>query len=54
MTLDTLSFEITTLCAVCISDRSGAQIALLIILLSFAALGLINWSWRKYFKKRQR
>ncbi len=54
MTLDVLNSEIVSLCAVCISDRSGAQIALMVILLSFAVLGLMNWSWKKYFKKRQK
>ena len=54
MTLDILNSEITSLCAVCISDRSGGQIALLVILLSFAVLGLMNSSWKKYFKKRQK
>tara|TARA_B100000959_G_scaffold95257_1_gene101035 strand:- start:3653 stop:3826 length:174 start_codon:yes stop_codon:yes gene_type:complete len=54
MTLDILNSEIISLCAVCISDRSGGQIALLVILLSFAVLGLMNWSWKKYFKKRQK
>ena len=53
MTLDILDSEIVSLCAVCISDRSGGQIALMIILLSFSVLGLMNWSWKKYFKKRQ-
>ena len=54
MTLDILNSEIVSLCAVCISGRSGAQIALMIILLSFAVLGLMNWSWKKYFKKKQK
>ena len=54
MTLDILNSEIISLCAVCISDRSGGQIALLVILLSFAVLGLMNSSWKKYFKKRQK
>ena len=54
MTLDILNSEIISLCAVCISDRSGGQIALLVILLSFAVLGLMNWSWKKYFKKKRK
>jgi len=54
MTLDILNSEIVNLCAVCISDRSGGQIALMVILLSFAVLGLMNWSWKKYFKKKQK
>jgi len=53
MTLDILNSEIISLCAVCISDRSGGQIALLVILLSFAVLGLMNWYWKKYFKKKR-
>ncbi len=54
MTLDVLNSEIVSLCAVCISDRSGGQIALMVILFSFAVLGLMNWSWKKYFKKRSK
>jgi len=54
MILDISNSEIISLCAVCISDRSGGQIALLVILLSFAVLGLMNSSWKKYFKKRQK
>ena len=54
MVLDISNSEIISLCAVCISDRSGGQIALLVILLSFVVLGLMNSSWKKYFKKRQK
>jgi len=54
MILDISNSEIISLCAVCISDRSGGQIALLVILLSFVVLGLMNSSWKKYFKKRQK
>ena len=54
MTLDILNSEIVSLCVVCISERSGGHIALMIILLSFIVLGLLNWSWKKYFKKRQK
>ena len=54
MILDISNSEIISLCAVCISDRSGGQIALLVILLSFVVLGLMNSSWKKYFKKGQK
>ncbi len=54
MTLDISSSEIVSLCAVCISDTSGGQIALLVILLSFVLLGLLNKTWKKYFKKSQK
>tara|TARA_X000000368_G_scaffold417915_1_gene415749 strand:- start:1869 stop:2042 length:174 start_codon:yes stop_codon:yes gene_type:complete len=54
MILNTSNFEILTLCAVCVSDTSGGQIALLIIILAFALLGLLNLSWKKYFKKGQK
>ncbi len=54
MTLDIQSSEIITLCAVCISDTSGGQIALFVILLSFVILGLLNSTWKKYFKKGQK
>ena len=39
-----------TMCAVCVSDRSGGQIALLIIISSLIFLGLANWAWKKYSK----
>tara|TARA_A100001011_G_scaffold392643_1_gene480663 strand:+ start:680 stop:853 length:174 start_codon:yes stop_codon:yes gene_type:complete len=54
MTLDALNSEIVSLCAVCISDTSGGKIALIVILLSFILLGLLNLSWKKYFKKGQK
>ena len=41
---------IVSMCAVCISDRSGGQIALLIIISSLILLGIVNWVWKKYFK----
>ena len=44
--LDTINF----MCAVCVSDRSGGQIALLIIISALIFLGLANWAWKKYFK----
>ena len=47
--------KIISLCAVCISDRSGGQIALLIILSALILLGAGNWAWKKHFlNKKQR
>ncbi len=54
MTIDTLNTEIYKSCAVCISDTSGGQIALLVIVTSFVVLGLLNSTWKKYFKKGQK
>ena len=54
MIINSLNSEIISLCAVCISDTSGGQIALLIIVLSFVVLGLLNSTWKKYFKKEQK
>tara|TARA_B100000686_G_C16480710_1_gene806897 strand:- start:234 stop:407 length:174 start_codon:yes stop_codon:yes gene_type:complete len=54
MTLDILNPEILIMCSVCISDTSGGQIALFIIVLSFVLLGLLHLSWKKYFKKPQK
>jgi hypothetical protein len=39
-----------SMCAVCVSDRSGGRIALLIIISSLIFLGVANWAWKKYFK----
>ena len=53
MILKTLTLQpdaIISMCAVCISDRSGGQIALLIIVSSLIFLGVANWVWKKYFK----
>ena len=53
MTLKTLTLQpdaIISMCAVCISDRSVGQIALLIIVSSLVFLGIANWVWKKYFK----
>ena len=53
MILKTLTLQpdaIISICAVCISDRSGGQIALLIIVSSLILLGVANWVWKKYFK----
>ena len=54
MIINTLNSEILTMCAVCISETSGRQNALLIIVLSFILLGLLNSSWKKYFKEGQK
>jgi len=54
MIIEIQNFEILKACAVCISDTSGGQIALMIIVLSFVILGLLNLSWKKYFKKGQK
>ena len=53
MILKTLTLQpeaIISMCAVCISDRSGGQVALLIIVSSLIFLGIANWVWKKYFK----
>jgi len=55
MISQTLIFEpgkIISLCAICISDRSGAQIALLIIISSLIVLAAGNWAWKKYFSNK--
>ena len=55
MISQTLIFQpekIISLCAVCISDRSGGQIALLIIISSLIVLGAGNWAWKKYFSNK--
>ena len=44
--------KLLSLCAVCISDRNGGQIALLIIISSLIILGLGNWAWKKYFSNK--
>jgi len=53
MILETVKFQTDTLLsmrAVCVSDRSGAQIALFIIVSSFIFLGLANWPYKKNIK----
>ena len=53
MILETIKFQpdaLISMCAVCVSDRSGGQIALMIIVSSLILLGVVNWAWRKYFK----
>ena len=41
------------LCTVCVSDNSGAKIALTIIISSLVLLGLANWAWKKYFANKK-
>ena len=56
MILQTLTLQpekVVYLCAVCVSDRSGGQIALLIIILSLVLLGVANWVWKKYFLNKK-
>ena len=56
MILQNLVFQpenLITLCAVCVSDRSGGQIALLIIISSLVLLGVANWAWKKYFLNKK-
>ena len=56
MISQTLIFQpekLISLCAVCISDRSGGQMALLIIIFSLIALGTGNWAWKKYFSTKK-
>tara|TARA_X000000368_G_scaffold379132_1_gene333979 strand:- start:338 stop:508 length:171 start_codon:yes stop_codon:yes gene_type:complete len=51
MIIDISSPETLKMCAVCISETSGGQLALLIIVSSLTLLGLLNRSWKKNFKK---
>ena len=51
MTLNYLNSEVNQMCAVCVSDTSGGQIALFVIVISFIFLGLLRVSWNKNFKK---
>jgi len=56
MILQTLTLQperLISLCAVCISDRNGGQIALLIIISLLALLGITNWVWKKYFLNKK-
>ena len=55
MIFQTLIFrpeKLISLCAICISDRNGGQIALLIIIFSLIVLGVGNWAWKKYFSNK--
>jgi len=56
MILETIKFQPETLlsmCAVCVSDRSGGQIALIIIVSALILLGVANWTWKKYFSNKR-
>ena len=56
MILQTLTLQpekLVSLCAVCVSDRSGGQIALIIIISSLFLLGAANWAWKKYFLNKK-
>jgi len=56
MILQTLTIQpekLVYLCTVCITDRSGGQIALLIIISSLVLLGVGNWVWKKYFLNKK-
>ena len=55
MISQTLIFQpekLISLCAVCISDRNGGQLALLIIISSLIVLAAGNWVWKKYFSNK--
>ena len=54
MIIDISNPEILKMCAVCISETSGGQMALLIIVSSLVLLGLLNRSWKKNFKKEEK
>ena len=51
MIIDISNPETLKMCAVCISETSGGQMALLIIVVPLSLLGLLNRSWKKNFKK---
>ena len=51
MIIDISNPETLKMCAGCISETSGGQMALLIIVVSLSLLGLLNRSWKKNFKK---
>jgi len=56
MILQTLTFQpekLVSLCAVCISDSNGGQIALTIIVSALILLGFANWAWKKYFTNKK-
>jgi|TARA_B100002052_G_C15707381_1_gene517917 hypothetical protein len=54
MIIDISNIETLKMCAVCISETSGGQIALLTIIISLTLLGLLNRSWKKNFKEEQK
>ena len=44
--------KLISLCAVCVSDRNGGQIALIIIISSLIVLAAANWARKKYFSNK--
>ena len=52
-TLITTTDTINYLCTVCVTDNSGAKIALTVIISSLVVLGLANWAWKKYFVNKK-
>ena len=55
MILQTLTLQpekLVSLCAVCVSDRNGGQIALIIIISSLIVLAAANWARKKYFSNK--
>ena len=55
MISETLIFQpekLISLCAVCVSDRNGGQIALIIIISSLIVLAAANWARKKYFSNK--
>ena len=54
MIIDISNPETLKMCAVCISETSGGQMAFLIIVSSFILLGLLHRSWKKNFKKEEK
>ena len=56
MILQILMFRpdtLVTLCAVCVSDRSGGRIALLVIVSTLILLAAANWARKKYFLNKK-
>ena len=49
MIINSLNSEVLTMCAVCISETSGGQNALLIIVLSFISIRIIKLVLEKIF-----
>ena len=52
-TLAIKSEQLTSLCAVCVTDNNGGKIALLIIVSSLILLGAANWMWKKYLPNKK-
>jgi len=48
------SDSLISMCSVCVTDRSGAQIAILVIISSLILLAIANWAWKKYFKNTRK